>query len=261
MYLSARIVLRAVFIGVSVAATAAQNAPVEQHKAETVAKANSVFGQRYSPASTLPLSYDKDRETGPSDGPIYWFDSSYVVRLIFSTDGSTARVEVLPEALLYSDSWTSVKDTVELGKGELQWFINTVNQLRPIGDPVEVHEPPDACFQSGPNLYCHDRYKEAIVSEYCREQYRPNKDRLSRISLKSITVAYKQPHLGAISNLNVLSANEHRVKVGPLWYRILKTRDEKLFDTAVTGSVVGFTTFGCAVNELVCEAVEPDVNP
>jgi hypothetical protein len=261
MYPSAKIILCGVLIATSVAAAAAQNAVVERDKAEIVAKADSLFGQRYSPLRTAPLSYDKERESGPPDGVIYWFDTSYIVRLIFATDGSLARVEALPEALLYSDSWTSVEDAVELGQGELQWFINTVNQLRPTGDPVEVHEPPDACFQSGPNLYCHDRYKEAIASEYCREQYRRDKDRLARISLKSVTLAYKQPLVGTISDLNVLSANENRVKVGPLWYRILKVRDEKLFDSAVVGSVVSLTTFGCAANELVCEAVGADVIP
>jgi len=121
--------------------------------------------------------------------------------------------------------------------------------------------PRPACFQSGPNLYCDDRYRQAVVSEYCREEYRPEKDRLARILLKSVTIAYRQTLLGTVSEVNVLSANEHLVRVGPLWYRILKIRDEKLFDSAVVGSVVSLTTFGCAANELVCEAVGADGNP
>src|SRR5579864_1740298 len=133
---SARSILCGVVIATSVAA--AQNAVVERDKAEIVAKADSLFRQRYSPLRTAPLSNDRERESSPPDGAIYWFDTSYIVRLIFATDGSLARVEVLPEALLYSDSWTSVKDTVELGQGELQWFIKNVSQLRPTGDPVEV---------------------------------------------------------------------------------------------------------------------------
>src|SRR6266567_4080854 len=143
---------------------------------------------------------------------IYWFDASYVVRLLFATDGSLARVELLPEALLYNDSWTSVPDAVELGQGEVQVFINTVSQLRPTGDPVEVHEPPDACFQSGANLYCHDRYQEAIVNQYCRDQYRPDKERSARLSPKSVTIGYKQSLRGTISELKALSPDEHRIQ-------------------------------------------------
>ena len=132
-----------------------------------------------------------------------------------------ARVELLPEALLYSNSWRSVPEASELDEGEIQWFIKTVNQLRPTGDPVEIYEPPDACFQSGPNLYCHDLYEDASVSEYCREQYQPNKLG-TRISPKSVTVGYKQSVRGSISALKVVSADEHRVKIGPFWYGIHK---------------------------------------
>src|SRR5262249_18401695 len=85
-------------------ATPAQNAVVEPHIAEMVAKADSLFRERYSPSRTVPLFYDKERDARPSDGPIYWFDSNFIVRLMFATDGSLARVELLPEALLYSHS-------------------------------------------------------------------------------------------------------------------------------------------------------------
>jgi hypothetical protein len=165
MYQTAIIILCAVSIGVSFPATAAQNAVVEQRRAEIVAKAESLFRQRYSPKSAVPLVFDPEYDTGPPDGPIYWFDASYVVQLIFARDGSLALVEVLPETLLYSKSWMNVKDqdNLELGKGELHWLLDTVNQLQPLGDPIQVLEPPNGCFQSGGNLYCQDSYKEAVV--------------------------------------------------------------------------------------------------
>lgn len=238
----------------------AQNAVVEPHRAEIVAKADSLLRERYSPSRTVPLFYDKERNAGLPDGPIYWFDSNYVVRLIFATDGSLARAELLPEALLYSSSWTSIPDAVELDQGEIQWFIKTVNQLRPTGAPIEVHEPPDACFQSGPNLYCHDRYEEANVSEYCREQYQPN-NRSTRPSPKSVTVGYKQSVHGSISALKAVSSDQHQVKIGPFWYGIHRFFNKELFDTAVVGSVVSLTTVGCTANEFVCEAGAAEANP
>lgn len=240
--------------------TPAQNAAVESHLAEIVAKADSLLRERYSPSRTVPLFYDKEHEAGPSNGPIYWFDSNYVVQLMFATDGSLARVELLPESLLYSNSWSSVSDSVELDQGEIHWFIKTANQLRPTGAPVEIHEPPDACFQSGPNLYCHDWYEDVGVSEYCREQYQPDK-RGTRTSPKSVTVGYKQSVRGIISAVKVVSPEDHQVKIGQFWYGIHKFSNKELFNTATVGSIVSLTTVGCTANELVCEAAAANANP
>lgn len=240
--------------------TPAQNSVGESHIREVVAKADSLLRERYSPSRTVPLFYDKEREAGPSNGPIYWFDSNYVVRLMFATDGSLARVELLPEPLLYSNSWSTVSDSVELDQGEIRWFIKTVDQLRATGAPIGIHEPPDACFQSGPNLYCHDWYEDAGVSEYCREQYQPDK-RGTRIARKSVTVGYKQSVRGIVSALKAISPDEHQIKIGPFWYAIHGFSNKVLFNTATVGSIVSLTTEGCTANELVCEAAAADANP
>jgi len=208
-----------------------------------------------APADKPLVTFDKDRELGPSDAVIYWFNANYVVRLIFATDGSLVRVELLPEALLHADSWTSVPDAVELGLGEMQWLIDTASQLRPTGDPVSIHQPPDACFQSGPNLYCGDSYELAAISKYCREHYRDEPS--PQISPRAVTIAFKQSVSGIVSNMKVVSADEHQLKIGPLWYRILKQRDQPLFITAAVGSIVSLTTFGCTGNELTCDAFPP----
>ena len=61
--------------------------------------------------------------------------------------------------------------------------------------------------------------------------------------------------------MQAVSPDEHQVKIGPFWYGIHKFFDKKLFRTAVVGSVVSITTFGCTANELVCNAAAPDANP
>lgn len=54
------------------------------------------------------------------DEVIYWHGSSYVIELIFAPDGKVARIALLPETLLHSDSWTDVPNVVELSPGEMQ---------------------------------------------------------------------------------------------------------------------------------------------
>ena len=112
----------------------------------------------FSESNTHPVpisrcTFDKDRESRPADALIYWFNATYVVRMVFATDGSLAPVELFPETLLYSNSRTSVPDTVEPGPGEIRLLIAVASQLRPTGDPVWLHQPPEGCFQSGQNLY------------------------------------------------------------------------------------------------------------
>jgi hypothetical protein len=250
MYRARRIVAIVLFC-MSLTAMAQDSGP-ERHKAEIVTRADSLFRQRYRPPRDKPLvTFDKDRQLGPPDAVIYWFNANYVVRLILATDGSLARVELLPEALLHADSWTSVSDAVELGRGEMQWLIDTAGQLRATGDRVSIHQPPDACFQSGQNLYCGDSYELAAVSKYYRDEPTP------QVSLRAATIAYKQSVSGIVSDIKAASADEHQLKIGLLWYRILKQRDQPLFVTATVGSTVRLTTFGCAGNELTCDAFPP----
>src|SRR5215472_15440080 len=140
-------VLALILLGSSMVATAGDS-DANRVRAGIVTKADSLFRQRYTPSADKPLrAFDPGRESRPADAVIYWFNTNYVARLVFATDGSLARVELLPEALLYSDSWTNVPDTVELGPGELEWIIAVARQLRPIGDP----DPFRGCAQSGGN--------------------------------------------------------------------------------------------------------------
>jgi hypothetical protein len=136
--------------------------------------------------------------------------------------------------------WAQVK----LGASDVQWFLKAAKQLRPLGDPVDVHKPP-LCFQSGSGSYCSDRYAQAKVDQYLRG------------SLKSVTIAYKQSLHGTVSDRQAFPSNEHRIKVGQRWYAI----DQKLVNDAVIGSTVNLTTFGCGVESIDCEAIGNKANP
>jgi hypothetical protein len=243
-------VLAIVLFGSSMVAMAGDS-DAQRMREEIVTKADSLFKEHYAPRADKPLrTFDKDRESRPADTVIYWFNTNYVVRLVFATDGSLVRVELFPEALLYSDSWTSVPDTVELGPGEMRWFIALASQLRTMGDPVSLHNLPNACFYSGQNVYCRNSYELAEVRTYRREDYRLQPP---QISLREVTIGHKQPVIGVVSELKAVSGNEHQFMVGPLWYRIYRAFDQSLFDTLTVGSVVNLTAFGCAGNELACD--------
>jgi hypothetical protein len=233
MYGATRIVAILLF---SISLTAmAVTSDAERHKAGIVAQADLLFPYPYSSPADKPLiTFDKDRESGPRDSAVYWFNSNYVVRLIFAFDGSLARVELLPEALLHSDSWTSVPDPVELGRGEMQQLIDSANRLRSMGDLVSIHNPPDACFQSGPNLYCGDSYELASVSTYCHYG-----EPLPHV--KAVTIVYKQSVSGSLANIKTVSPNQQDLQIGSLWYRILKKQEERF--AATVGSMVTLTTF------------------
>ena len=244
-------VLAIVLLGSSMVAMAGAS-DAQRMREEIVTKADSLFREHYTPRADKTLrTFDKDRESRPADTVIYWFNTNYVVRLIFATDGSLVRVELFPEALLYSDSWTSVPDTVELGPGEMRWFIALAGQLRTMGEPVSHDRSPNVCAVSGPNLYCSNSYELAKVSMYRRENYR---GKPPQISLKDVTIAYEQSVIGVVAELNAVSENEHQLRLGSVWYRIYKQGDP-VFDSVAEGSMVRLTAFGCAGNELACDAI------
>lgn len=237
-----------VVFGTSLVAMA-KPSDAKQMRQEIVTKADSLFQGHYIPRPDQALrTFDKDEETRPADSVIYWFDANYVVRLVFAPDGALARLELFPEALLYSDVWTSVPDTVELGQNEIRSIIATANQLQPTGDRVRPDQ--SFCFQSGGNLYCGDSYESASVHRYCHEYYPPRQD----ISQRAVTIAYKQSVMGVLSEVRIVSENEHLLMVGTLWYRIIKEDNPPSFDMMKVGSTVSLTAFGCAGNELACMA-------
>jgi hypothetical protein len=257
MYRAANL-LAIVVLGTSMMAMA-QASDANRIRAEIITKADSLFRQRYTPrAADAIRTFDEARESGPPDAVIYWFNAAYVVRLVFAPDGSLARVELFPEALLYSDSWASVPDTVEVGPGEKRSLIVSAGQLRPIGDPMSHDQPPDGCFQSGQNLYCNNNYDLAEVGMYCREDYLVQPP---HISLREVTVAYKQAVFGVVSELKPVSGNEREFMVGPLWYRIHKEANQSLFESLAVGSMVSLRSFGCAGNEQVCDASAAPATP
>src|SRR5882757_9726665 len=142
----------------------------ERRKAETLAKADNILGHRYNPPAGKPNRfYDEQTETGPPDAVIYSYTANYVVELIFAPDGSVARVEIHPEALLYSGNWSSVPAGAELSRAALQSVVESANALQPLGQG-RIKEAPNGCFQSGQNLYCSDTYERAVVGHFHQEK-------------------------------------------------------------------------------------------
>jgi len=231
----------------------AANSRAQEHRAEIVAKADALFGQRYTAPPDRPLvAFDKKTETGPADRVIYRFNAKYVVLLVFAAEGSLIRIELLPEALLHSvsDVWDdNVPGEVELRRNDLKRFLDSANQLRPIGDPVMFVEPPDGCFQSGKNLYCFGIFAQASVSRFCQ-------DYPDRVSLKEVAVGYKQSVSGIVSEIRAVPEDDEGrdLRIGKLWYRVEEDNDPRLFTAATVGSTVTLTTFGCAGTEVACHA-------
>jgi hypothetical protein len=237
----------AVLICLSLPASAEDS--IQKQKNQVIAKADKLFGQRYTPVAGKPLRlYDKESETGPADSIIYWHGADYVIELVFAADGTIARVTMIPEALLHSDSWTDVEDSVELPPAEMQWLIMNANELQPLGKVQEILEAPDGCFQSGPNLYCTDKYELAIVSHYHRADL--DKRRYQTTAMKNIEVLYRQAVDGIVASVSVVK-NQRQLKVGGQWYHG-EERGVRLFDEAQMGSVVHLITYGCTANRRAC---------
>lgn len=228
--------------------------PSERRKAEAIAKADKLFGQRYSPPAGKPMRlYDEQLETGPADALIYWHGASYVVELVFGNDGSVSRVQLFPETLLHTDKWSDVPEYVEISRPDMEWLVESANSLRPLGKPGKVHDAPDGCFQSGPNLYCTDTYEQAVVSHYHIERGRTQRE--TKLVLRVIGILYLQKISGSVEDVRI-EARQRQLKVRGCWYRGEKPGTE-VFDNAVKGSLVRLITFGCAGNEKACLAV-PD---
>ena len=229
----------------------AANTSAERRKAETLVKADELFGERYSPAIGKSLRlYDERTETGPPDAVLYRHGTSYVTELIFASDGSIARVQLLPEALLYSDTWSDVADAVELSRAEMESFLQSVSTLQPLGKG-EFRDAPNGCFQSGHNLYCTDHYAHAIVHHYHLE--RSNKPQVTNIVLRHVGVAYRQAVMGVVQDVK-RRGGKTQINVDGQWYEGEKN-GVSVFDDATTGSVVQLVSFGCTANKKACIAI------
>lgn len=233
----------------------AEDSASTRRKNETIAKADSIFGERCTPAAgkTIRL-YDEQTETGPRDEVIYWHGSAYVIELIFAADQTVARVVLLPEELLHSDSWTDVPSFVELSPGEMQWLLASANLLRPLGDARSNHAP-NFCFESGRNLYCDDHYELATVNHY-HERLDGNQPMGKR--LRDIAILYRQPVAGIVEEARV-QGSDRQLKVGGQWYRGQRPRVE-IFEKTQVGSVVHLIAYGCTANEKACIGIPEQSN-
>jgi hypothetical protein len=222
---------------------------ITRQKNETVAKADKLFGERYTPAARKPLRlYDEQTETGPPDGVIYRHGAGYVIELLFAADGSVAKLRMLPEALLHSDTWSDVPNTVELLPDESAWFVDAANKLQPVGGARNSKVAPKYCAVSGPNWYCYDPFEFASVSHYYFE--RVDKDQVTGRVLREIEVSYRQSVVGVVEDVAV-EGNQHQLKVAGQWYHGEKP-EPPVFAIAQPGTVVHLVAYGCTANQKAC---------
>ena len=226
-----------------------RDAIAEQRKAEILRKADALLGERYRPLIGEPLRlFDEESEWGPPDAVLYWHGSDYLVELVFATDGSLARVELLPEALLHVQSQRNA-ESLELLASQKQWLVDTSNQLQPVGSSTSET---GGCWQSA-SLHCSDIYELASVShEWLIE--RDEGFTAVKYSLIHVTVAYKRSVSGVVSDLKPIDGDERELKIGGTWYRIYKDDDESLFQEMAIGSFVHLITVGCSGNQKACDA-------
>src|SRR5438876_659671 len=126
-------IVAALFVACGSLYVLAGETTAERRKAEIITKADKLLGEHYSAPAGKPLRLsDEQTESGPPDAVIYWHTASYVVELIFAEDGSVACVQLLPEALLHSHSWSDVPDGIELSQPEMQWLVDSANILQPM---------------------------------------------------------------------------------------------------------------------------------
>lgn len=244
-------VFAAMFL-LSVSMAFAADPAAEQQKVEIINKADALFTNRYKIPPGKQLRFDRESESGPPDEVIYSFNGSYIVEVEFASDGSVAKVGLAPEVLLYSNERSDIPESVVLDKGDAKRFVENAKQLRAIGNPEQiVEDPPLGCFQSGQNLYCGSSYEDATVAEFCLVRNPPNKP--ERILPKWIQISYRQFISGLVSKIKV-SEDEYRLKIGRVWYVILKEDNEQFLARVAVGSVVNLTSYGCAGNEFVCDA-------
>jgi len=225
----------------------------DRRKVETTAKADPIFGRRYSAEVGRPLRlHDEQTTTGPPDEVIYWHGANYVVDLMFAADGTVAALVLLPEALLYSNDWNDVPDGLELFSSEKEWFTASANALQPLGkkDDRAVRYS----VQSGKNLYSGEGYALASVSYYENEQR--SWSGLFKPLLKDIQITYRQAIEGVVEDVRV-EIGQRQIKVHGQWYHGDKPGQE-IFDTAQTNDFVRFGTNGCTANEKACLAAADD---
>jgi hypothetical protein len=236
----------------------AQETSLNRRKNETVAQADRIFGERYTPVAGKPIRlFDKQTETRSPDAIIYLHGSSYVIELVFAADGTIAGILLRPESLLYSNYWGDVPSAVELSRAEMQWLVASANEMQPLGKATEIMEAPDGCFQSGPNLYCTDHYELASVRHY--HLVRGYAKNATVAALKDIQILYRQSVNGIVEQVRV-EGSQRQLKVGGQWYDGEQPGVET-FDKAQIGSVVSLVTYGCTANEKACTALPEESQP
>ena len=241
-------------------------------KEDVLRIASRLLGNNYPPIPGKPLiGYH-------NDDIFYQHGSGYVIALSFATNGELARIELIPETLLYSEDWHTIgpqpdnrPQNTELVS--MQWMIDTANALRPVGKALIQTSPTrGGCFQSGANNYCIDFYESASIYHYWRDDS-PSIDQLLRgdnAIIREIKIGYKKHIEGKIDKIRSLEDASRAIdlRINSVWYRVhfeekkgelfivegIEENEIKRF-AIKEGSFVFLETHGCTERkEEICSA-------
>jgi hypothetical protein len=235
----------------------AQDAAISRRVAETLGKADKLFGERYALAKSDPRT-EYVHEPSPSSIR-YRHGNTLVVQLDFAPDGSVAMLQLLPEAGLSSlvGMEMNVPAGFAIDPRDVEWLIDSGNQLQPLGGRVigEGSFGPNSgslCFQSGANNYCSDFFANGTVSHYWRTVQ--TSDGSWHDLLKTFSINYRRTVSGIIEQVGS-EEDAALLKIRQKWYRVRKEQNGASLKETKAGSIVSITVTGCPDWEGICSAL------
>lgn len=216
----------------------------EQRRAETLKKADAIFGVRYS--TSKPIYFDKDVYSGLSDAVRYPYGDDFVVEVYFAEDGSVPELDVVQRWRLETNSMPDTLRGISLPVGELKRFIAKANQVQPLGDALMQAEYPSGCFQSGANNYCTSLFENAIVAYYVREEQE------NKPLLQSIQIGYRHDLQGVIEQTRSGENDSIEVFIAGRWYSMDRDLARKFKKAIAKKQPIAASTFGCLPSARVC---------
>lgn len=232
-----------------------QDIASSDRRMEIAREANKLLGEQYVAPAGHPVKFAEDGNDllRPVARAIYRHGTNYVVALVFADDGSLARIHLLPEALLHSDTWMDVPATAELSDQDMTWMVGIADALQEVGKQVPPEEFPSFCFQSGKNHYCDERHERASIGSYREDQQRGKQGGWGTV-MRDITVSYKRIVSGRIEDFATGKTGEPLVRIGANWYAVVqgKIADPNLTDKLKPGGIIRLDTTGCTGSEKAC---------
>jgi len=222
--------------------------PVSGPKMRTLAKAEALFGPRYSvpegaKGKTLP------------HGDLFDFTATHVADVATTKSGIVVRVSFYPKYFLEDRETTHAEDQVELTKQDYDAILDRVSALRSIGRFIKRK---DGCLVSA-SKWCYAEYEHAKVEETYRSRLVNEGQEEYRDFIRAIDVSFEHTLTGRVrsktrtppSDFLGGSLERHWIEVGNRSFGV----SESFYNRVKRGSVVKLTVFGCSEDSETCDPV------